>query len=56
MFGEYSQFIVPAYVISALTFLGLILWIGTRYRRLQRELESLEAAGVHRRSVERKGS
>jgi heme exporter protein D len=43
-------FILAAYLIAALVFVGLVSWIVTDYRLQTRTLEQLEASGVRRRS------
>ena len=50
MFGQYAPFIIPAYLISAVTLSMAAVWIIVVYRARQRELRELESAGVKRRS------
>jgi heme exporter protein D len=50
MFGEYSEFIIPSYAISALVMAALVLWSRLDYRARLRELAELEKRGVQRRS------
>jgi len=50
MFGQYAQFIIPAYAITAAVVLGLIGWSITDYRARLREIADLERRGVRRRS------
>jgi heme exporter protein D len=50
MFGEYAEFIIPSYAISALVMAALVLWSWLDYRARLRELAELEKRGVQRRS------
>ena len=48
--GPYAAFIVTAYVLVTAVVLTLIAWITFDYRRQQRRLRELDAAGILRRS------
>jgi heme exporter protein CcmD len=50
MFGPYTAFIVPSYLISAAVIIGLIAWTNISYHRRLREIAELERQGVQRRS------
>ncbi|SKA21225.1 heme exporter protein CcmD [Consotaella salsifontis] len=50
MQNEYFAFISAAYGVSALSLLGLALWLFLDARGRQRELKALEARGIRRRS------
>ncbi len=50
MFGDHAFFIVPAYIISALVFCILIVWLRLQYSSRRKELAALEQSGVKRRS------
>lgn len=50
MFGPYTAFIVPSYLITAAVIAGLIAWSNISYRQRLRELAELERQGVQRRS------
>ncbi|MEF2071527.1 heme exporter protein CcmD [Consotaella aegiceratis] len=50
MQNEYFAFITAAYAISALSLLGLGLWIALDARARRSELKALEARGIRRRS------
>ncbi len=42
MFGQYSTFIVPSYLVSAACLVGAVLLIRAVYRSRKRELAELE--------------
>ncbi|MFL6819207.1 MAG: heme exporter protein CcmD [Bradyrhizobium sp.] len=48
--GPYAAFIVTAYLLVTAVVLTLIAWITFDYRRQQRRLRELDAAGILRRS------
>jgi heme exporter protein D len=48
--GPHASFIIAAYVIAAVTVLGLIAWVLADYDAQRRQLGDLEARGVTRRS------
>jgi heme exporter protein D len=50
MFGQYAEFIIPSYAITALVIVGLVLWSWLDYRARLRELAELEQRGIQRRS------
>jgi heme exporter protein CcmD len=50
MFGPYTAYIVPSYLISAVVIIGLIAWTNIAYRRRLREIAELERQGIQRRS------
>lgn len=56
MFGDHAAFIVPAYAISALVILGMIVLLRMQYSARKSELEELEGAGVKRRSANKKSN
>ncbi|MEZ5871386.1 MAG: heme exporter protein CcmD [Nitratireductor sp.] len=51
MFGQYSAFIIPSYLVTALVIAGLIVWSLVDYRLRLRELEELERRGIKRRAA-----
>jgi heme exporter protein D len=51
-FGPHAAFIWASYVLVALVIGGLMAWLIADGRRIQRQLEALEAQGVRRRSAE----
>ena len=53
MFGEHSSFIVPAYLITAVSLIGVTAFVWFSYRARKRELRELEEGGVTRRSGEK---
>lgn len=56
MLGEYSAYIIPSYVITALVIGALTGWIMIVYRQRKREIAALEARGITRRSAAKTGS
>jgi len=54
MFGQYSAFIVPSYMITALVIAALAGWIMITYRQRRREIAELEARGIKRRSANKR--
>jgi heme exporter protein D len=48
--GPYASFIVTSYLLVAVVVVLLVGWIAVDYRRQQRRLRELEAAGTIRRS------
>jgi len=56
MFGEHAAFIVPAYAISALVILLMIVSLRMQHSARRKELEELEGAGVKRRSANKKSN
>jgi heme exporter protein D len=52
--GPHASFIWASYGIFALALAGLIGWLVLDGKRLQRQLDALEARGVRRRSAENK--
>ena len=48
--GPHADFIIAAYAMAVLVVLGLIAWVLLDYRAQRRNLDSLEARGVTRRS------
>jgi heme exporter protein D len=54
--GPHASFIWASYGIVALALAGLIGWLVFDGRRLQRQLDALEARGVRRRSAGEKPS
>ncbi|MBL4891689.1 MAG: heme exporter protein CcmD [Rhizobiaceae bacterium] len=51
MFGPYTSFILPSYVVSVLVIVIMIVRIMLQYKARQREIARLEAAGIKRRSA-----
>ncbi len=49
MFGQYSGFIIPSYLISAAVIAGLVVWTVLVYRNRRAEILELEKRGVKRR-------
>ena len=56
MFGDHAAFIVPAYAISALVILAMIVLLRLQYSARKKELEELEEAGIKRRSAKKKSN
>jgi heme exporter protein D len=54
--GPHAGFIWASYGIVALALAGLIGWLVLDGKRLQRQLDALEARGVRRRSAGEKPS
>lgn len=50
MFGNYAGYIIPAYALSALALVGLVVWSVLDYRARRSELAELERQGLRRRS------
>lgn len=50
MFGQYAGFIIPAYVLSAVVIIGLIVQVKFVYRARLKEIARLEEQGITRRS------
>ena len=48
--GPHAGFIVAAYAIAALVLAALIAWVALDYRAQRRQIATLEARGVTRRS------
>lgn len=53
MFGEHAAFILPSYVVTGLALVGTTAVIWFSYRIRKKELETLEQAGITRRSEEK---
>ena len=51
MTGPYAAYILSAYGFSALSIIGLALWIALDSRAQKRALADLEARGIRRRSA-----
>ena len=51
IFGDHASFIIPAYAISALVIIALIVWLRIQYASRKKELAALESSGVKRRSA-----
>jgi heme exporter protein D len=49
-FGAHAPFIWWSYLLVVLVIGGLIAWLIADGRRLQRQLDALEAKGIRRRS------
>ncbi|WEX77300.1 heme exporter protein CcmD [Sinorhizobium numidicum] len=49
---SHTAYMIASYAVAALTVAGLVLWIIGDGRARQRELKTLEAAGIRRRSAE----
>lgn len=47
---SHEAFVFISYAITALTVVGMVLWVTLDGRARRRELASLEAAGIKRRS------
>ena len=56
MFGQYAAFIIPAYAVSALVILLMIVSLRLQYTARKKELDELEGAGVKRRSAKKKSN
>ena len=50
MFGDHALFIVPAYIISLIVLVLLIIRLRLQYSACQRDLAELENSGIKRRS------
>jgi len=50
MFGDHAAFIVPAYGVSFIVILALVIWLKLQYSNRQRELALLEQSGIKRRA------
>ena len=46
MFGQYAGFIIPAYVLSAVVIIGLIVQVNLAYRARPKERARLEDQGL----------
>ena len=53
MFGEHANFIIPAYLITVVSLVGMTVFVWLTYRARKRELQHLEERGVTRRSAEK---
>jgi heme exporter protein D len=49
--SKHAAFVAGAYGLSALTLLGLIIWVVADYRTQKHKLAALEARGIRRRSA-----
>ena len=54
MFGQYANFVVPAYALSMLALAIVIVRLRAVYRQRLEELNSLEESGAKRRSAKKK--
>jgi heme exporter protein D len=48
--GPYASFIVTSYAVVGAVLVMLVGWVAIDYRRQQRRLRELDAAGIARRS------
>ena len=48
--GPHAGFIVAAYAVAAVVLASLVVWVALDYRARRRQIETLEARGVVRRS------
>ena len=53
MFGQYSAFIIPSYLVSAAVIAGLVIWTLLDHRERLREIRELEQRGIRRRAAAR---
>ncbi|MCB1386326.1 MAG: heme exporter protein CcmD [Nitratireductor sp.] len=58
MFGKHAAFILPAYAITLVVAVALVVWIVLGYRSRQREIARLERGGAsrHGRKADRASS
>ena len=50
MFGDHAGFIIPAYAISFIVILTMIILLRVQYSARKKELANLEAKGIKRRA------
>ncbi|WP_426238599.1 heme exporter protein CcmD [Pararhizobium sp. DWP1-1-3] len=48
----HTTYVLASYAIAALTVLALVFWVWTDGRARRRELQTLESAGIRRRSAQ----